>query len=110
MGPLDAVREAYGASDGLLRDLLLIVGACIFVCILGGFLAMLRDVLPHPRVWPVIAGAFAFWPLALSGRPGAAVAACLGGVVCHALLGSKQAVGEKSVISLGSPASELPRS
>lgn len=87
MGALDVYA---GAGDSLPSDLAMLVGLGIVFAVLIGLVHMLAHVLPRPRTWPVVAGAVAFWPLLLSGRPWAAFGACMFGLISHAVLSGLQ--------------------
>jgi len=85
MAGLDGMREAFGDAP-LPTDLALIVAICLAACFVVSTIALLGEVAGRPDTWPVVAGSFGFWPLALSGRPLVGLGILLGGLVGTSIL------------------------
>lgn len=82
-----SATDVYGGSnDGLPSDLTIIVALGFAFAVLVGLLHVLAATLPKPRTWPVVIGAFAFWPLALQGRGWAAMGVLMLGMISFQVL------------------------
>jgi hypothetical protein len=86
MGGLDAMRETFGDSDGPPEGLAILIVLFLVACCLVAFVRVLREAVGRPDMWPALAGAFAFWPLAFSGRVYLAMGAMLGGLIATSFL------------------------
>ena len=75
MGGLDAMNETFGGD--ISSDLAIVIAFFVLVALVIGFLHMLAATWKQPAMWPIVIGTFAFWPLAQTNRPVAAMGVLL---------------------------------
>lgn len=106
MAGLDAMGEVYGGATDFPAGLALAIAVMLGACLLVSLASMLGEVAGRPELWPVVAVAFAFWPLAISGRTLLALGVLVGGLVATSIL---QAIADRRRQRRGKSVSQTDR-
>ena len=84
MGAMDAMRDTLGGD--ISPDIALVLAFFVLAAIAFGFVNMLVMLGKHPATIPLVLGALAFFPIALTRRPWTAFAVLVAGIIITSVI------------------------